>query len=188
MKFKLPPELQKLADEMDEKQRNTSSRLNVPRKVKPIETEYKGYLFRSRLEARWAVVLDVLGLSYEYEPEGFEFHDGTRYLPDFFIKDTGWFVEVKPFGLPLTEYEKHKIKMLDDYPPKDNEGNLIAWGCLVTPELDVITDFDLKNQTHKKTFFMNLMPVCENWDYKRANAAIVKAKQARFEHGDSPII
>lgn len=48
----------------------------------PIQTAYKGYNFRSRLEARWAVFFDHLGVKWEYEPEGFEI-DGQRYLPDF---------------------------------------------------------------------------------------------------------
>jgi hypothetical protein len=30
--------------------------------VRAIKTEYKGYLFRSRLEARWAVFFDVLSI------------------------------------------------------------------------------------------------------------------------------
>jgi len=38
--------------------------------IKAIQTEYKGYLFRSRLEARWAVFFDACGIEYEYEPEG----------------------------------------------------------------------------------------------------------------------
>lgn len=38
--------------------------------LKPINTRYKGYLFRSRLEARWAVFLDSLGITWEYEKEG----------------------------------------------------------------------------------------------------------------------
>ena len=53
--------------------------------IKPIETEYNGYRFRSRLEARWAVFVDAAGIGDEYEPEGFELYDGTRYLPDFYI-------------------------------------------------------------------------------------------------------
>lgn len=51
--------------------------------IKPIETFYKGYRFRSRLEARWAVFFDALGVKWEYEPEGFELPSGKRYLPDF---------------------------------------------------------------------------------------------------------
>lgn len=55
--------------------------------IKPIETEYKGYRFRSRLEARWAVFFDACGVEWEYEPEGFELKNGIRYLPDFLLHD-----------------------------------------------------------------------------------------------------
>ena len=51
----------------------------------PIRTEYKGYLFRSRLEARWAVFFDALGVKWEYEPEGYDLGDGLLYLPDFLL-------------------------------------------------------------------------------------------------------
>ena len=50
--------------------------------IKAIETYYKGYRFRSRLEARWAVFFDAAGIKYEYEPEGFVMSDGTKYLPE----------------------------------------------------------------------------------------------------------
>jgi hypothetical protein len=63
--------------------------------IKSIETQYKGYRFRSRLEARWAVFFDALGLKWEYEKEGFEFDDGTRYLPDFWLPQLGVWVEIK---------------------------------------------------------------------------------------------
>lgn len=70
--------------------------------IKAIETRYKGYRFRSRLEARWAVFFDALGIKWEYEPEGFELPDGTRYLPDFkTTSPTGivhWY-DVKPLGV-----------------------------------------------------------------------------------------
>lgn len=63
--------------------------------IKAIETEYAGCMFRSRLEARWAVVFDHLGIRWEYEPEGLDL-DGTRYLPDFRLPGMdGLFVEVK---------------------------------------------------------------------------------------------
>lgn len=42
------------------------------RTIKAIKTEYKGYRFRSRLEARWAVFFDALGVRWEYEKEGYE--------------------------------------------------------------------------------------------------------------------
>lgn len=64
--------------------------------IKPIETLWKGYRFRSRLEARWAVFFETLGLNWEYEPEGFELPDGSRYLPDFYLPDQGRYIEIKP--------------------------------------------------------------------------------------------
>lgn len=69
--------------------------------MKAIETRYKGYRFRSRTEARWAVFFDnlVCITEWQYEPEGFELDSGARYLPDFRVHHTEysdvWF-EVKP--------------------------------------------------------------------------------------------
>lgn len=57
--------------------------------IKPIETDYNGYRFRSRLEARWAVFFDALHVPYEYEPEGFDLGNGLYYLPDFRVKCYG---------------------------------------------------------------------------------------------------
>ena len=51
--------------------------------MKVIQTYYKGYKFRSRTEARWAVFFDSIGVDWEYEPEGFVLSDGSHYLPDF---------------------------------------------------------------------------------------------------------
>lgn len=62
--------------------------------IKPIETVYKGYRFRSRLEARWAVFFDAAGIQYEYEPQGYEVN-GIKYLPDFYLPKLDIFVEVK---------------------------------------------------------------------------------------------
>ncbi len=69
--------------------------------IKPIETYYNGYRFRSRLEARWAVFFDALGVKYEYEPEGFVLPDGSCYLPDFRVKcyGTRGHIGDKPFDL-----------------------------------------------------------------------------------------
>lgn len=75
--------------------------------MKAIETEYKGYRFRSRLEARWAVFMDELDVDWQYEPEGFDTPSGP-YLPDFFLRfrpddsnaalypGAGYWLEVKP--------------------------------------------------------------------------------------------
>lgn len=85
-----------------------------PPTVTPIETAYGGCQFRSRLEARWAIVFDHLGLTWHYEPDCYELvpvpapdwspprrpgrlhHDehGGWYLPDFHLDGIGYF-EVK---------------------------------------------------------------------------------------------
>jgi hypothetical protein len=73
--------------------------------IKPIETIYNGYRFRSRLEARWAVFFDAMGIEYKYEPEGFEI-DGIKYLPDFYLPDADRWVEIKGKKLSKEEVEK----------------------------------------------------------------------------------
>lgn len=61
--------------------------------IKAIPTDYAGYSFRSRLEARVAAGLDRLGARWVYEPEAFELTTGDRYLPDFRV--AGKYIEVK---------------------------------------------------------------------------------------------
>lgn len=67
--------------------------------IKPIQTRYRGYNFRSRLEARWGVFFDALGIKWEYEKEGYDLGDLGWYLPDFYLPDIGVFVEIKPNGV-----------------------------------------------------------------------------------------
>lgn len=66
--------------------------------IKPIQTNYKGYLFRSRLEARWALFFDEMCIKYEYEPEGFTLSNGDSYLPDFYLPESDTYLEVKAIG------------------------------------------------------------------------------------------
>lgn len=64
--------------------------------IKAIETVYNGYRFRSRLEARWAVFFDTLGVKYEYETANLCDATGHRYLPDFLLPDQYVWLEIKP--------------------------------------------------------------------------------------------
>jgi hypothetical protein len=77
--------------------------------MKPIETIYKGWRFRSRLEARWAVYFDAVGLSYEYELQGFDL-GGVWYLPDFWLPEVRCWAEAKPDAFTPFELEKvHRL-------------------------------------------------------------------------------
>lgn len=59
-----------------------------------IETSYRGYRFRSRLEARWAVFFTASCIDWEYEKQGYVV-EGRPYLPDFWLPGLGVFFEVK---------------------------------------------------------------------------------------------
>lgn len=83
--------------------------------IKAIETYYNGYRFRSRLEARWAVFFDALGITYQYEPEGFVI-DGKTYLPDFYLPKFDIYAEVKP------NTDEAFVKVEDDY------FDFVKWG------------------------------------------------------------
>ena len=88
--------------------------------IKAIETEYKGYRFRSRLEARWAVFFDACGFRWDYEPEGYEV-DGVKYLPDFRLYDAQYpycEIEGKPFFVEvkgdMDEASRRKISSISE--------------------------------------------------------------------------
>jgi hypothetical protein len=96
--------------------------MNIP----AIETVYKSYRFRSRLEARWAVFFDALGIAWEYEKEGYKLPNGECYLPDFWLPEMrvhgenpltwarynkpGVWVEIK--GEEATAQEKQRCEQL----------------------------------------------------------------------------
>lgn len=63
-------------------------------KLTAIPTLYAGIEFRSRAEARWAMVFDALALQWQYEVEGFNLP--TRwYEPDFWLPGLSAFAEIK---------------------------------------------------------------------------------------------
>lgn len=64
--------------------------------IRAIETSYRGCRFRSRLEARYAVLFDALRIQWEYEPQGYVVGEpGRPYLPDFWLPSERVWVEVK---------------------------------------------------------------------------------------------
>jgi hypothetical protein len=68
--------------------------------MKTLPTKYNGITFRSRTEARWAVLFDLMGVKWIYENEGYSLSNGEWYLPDFYfpLGLAGFhYAEVKPF-------------------------------------------------------------------------------------------
>lgn len=94
---------------------------------KAIPTRYAGCHFRSRLEARWAVFFDELGVRWDYEAEGYSTPAGP-YLPDFLLhlREPTLF-EVKPESAPRYdarwEHMPHRL--------------IVAFGMPRLDELDV---------------------------------------------------
>lgn len=165
--------------------------------IKPIETVYNGYRFRSRLEARWAVFFDQLGIKNEYEKEGFDLGELGWYLPDFWLPESGWFIEVK--GTTSDEKELKKARYLDDNPPTNEYGEIIASGCLIFgwPEIAIFKPATYSANgkliyppefndayVHYQLITMDKNTLTVD-DF---NQAAIKARQARFEHGESPVM
>jgi hypothetical protein len=109
-------------------------------KATAIETSYAGHLFRSRLEARWAVFFNFMGIPWLYEPEGF-FVDGRPYLPDFYLPECGIWIEVKgnPVGLDmdLMNHAAQELPIISELHPQVK--NLIATSNFeVVPRLMIV--------------------------------------------------
>lgn len=79
--------------------------------IQAIQTNYKGFRFRSRLEARYAVWLDALRIDWRYEEEGYDF-GGEQYLPDFNLHTLSCFMEVKPKPPDLNSRECRNCRLL----------------------------------------------------------------------------
>lgn len=178
--------------------------------IKPIETIYKGHRFRSRLEARWAVFFDSLDLPYEYELEGYELGDGLRYLPDFFLPDLGVHVEVKPHD----KLSKKDIRKLVTFAGPGDKPTLLIVGSPTNEKMYFLDrrslpsweELEQDDEEILRTLFWEqasdssvciaALPMVRGWHitythqppyYDHAvSSALLEAKQARFEHGETP--
>jgi len=150
--------------------------------VKPIETKYRGYRFRSRLEARWAVCMDAAGVKWEYEAEGYDLGTQGWYLPDFFILGNahyGPYVEIKPFK--PTREETDKLVSLCS---AQNAYGVFIWGAPgAEAGLDIHKDGFVMAELNGQEIIYHLMNYNNHFNYDRA---VNTARNARFEHGDYP--
>jgi len=183
--------------------------------IKSIQTYFRGYKFRSRLEARWAVYFDALGIEWEYEPEGFDLGDAGWYLPDFYLPELDAWIEIKPkngdrkevfdqlvgmmragaaehgrawglFGDPLD----HKWMMPTLYESRANIKQAPGW-------YDEWGECSIEFHKDDDGWFVLTgfgMQDLKSWVFKNGGLkdAIVnysekqKARSARFEHGETP--
>lgn len=165
--------------------------------IKPIETKYKGFRFRSRLEARWAVYFDAMRIPWEYEPEGFDLGDLGWYLPDFHLYEKNIFAEVKPIGGDV-EVAKAKLEalvnlavpvefdcVLLDGPPEVRPYEYAmhvgyqsdpVWGCLVL--------VNYRPGREDRPWWSPGIGVDQFAD--ELFVGVAAARGARFEHGETP--
>jgi len=184
--------------------------------IKAIETEYLGYKFRSRLEARWAVFFDACGYQWEYEPEGFALPCGTYYLPDFkiFGRDRNgdynvFYIEVKAsedfLGDPKVEAFRNALWQEVERKNWD-KGILKGYGDFIV--LDGPPDeklyygtYDFSGcggrQWHMGPEYRDRPSFWSDWNeckrillsggrVKGIKSPIEKSRSARFEHGETP--
>lgn len=179
--------------------------------IKAIETAYKGYRFRSRLEARWAVFFDALGLKWEYEPEGFETSAGW-YLPDFWLPTLCTYVEVK--GRNFSDIDIQKLNdvgplrgysaILVGNDPLDltpwgghdqtestggtceiNDGYRGTFGVDKRGRATILIAGDNRHWFYASSdFSIELPTTCEG---APSMAAVQAFRSARFEHGERPL-
>jgi len=166
--------------------------------LKAIETRYRGYRFRSRLEARWAVYFDTIGLRWEYEPQGFKFACGP-YLPDFWLPQVEMWAEVKPVEFTSEEMarvcalateSRHPVLMLvgvpDLIPYWAHEGDYPDdHDC--PPTMDYILSNGYLDEG--RFFGSTGMSRGERIDprfFSDVARAVEAARSARFEHGETP--
>jgi len=181
----------------------------IPGALQAIETSYRGYRFRSRLEARYAVFFDALGVRWGYEVEGFRLSDGDHYLPDFWLPDQKVWIEVK--GAEPTERETRvaiELASATRYPVAVVGGNWNEWARSPDFSLAVGWWFPLVRRAYDdrasfydcgrcQTFYVASLhddnwhcPECGTYVSPlldgRIEEALNAARAARFEHGESP--
>lgn len=171
--------------------------------MRALETEYNGCRFRSRLEARWAVVFDRLGIRYEYEREGYDL-GGDYYLPDFWLPcpkvtlpEAGYWVEIKP-----VEPTEREVSLMLRLVAATGHNGYIVWGSVGVGEfrarkyyLERATGEARPARGTEEGSFWPHLPA--NWIYECPNAlgevaraeailaAIAAGRAARFgTHGD----
>jgi hypothetical protein len=151
------------------------ARVGAPR---VLPTAFDGWYFRSRLEARWAVVFKAAGIRYQYEYELFMLPNGEGYLPDFWLPELRYHVEVKPDGgdfskaRALASYGV-QVMLLEGAPENIEYTVLNGDSCTLYAEnLNAATENDYWLEVEHSTDSFFTFP----------ESAIEAGRTARFEH------
>lgn len=193
-----PAPLPPASDSWRPKRRIQFGNVSTGKSVKAIRTRYNGYIFRSKLEACWAIFFDAAGIRYVYEQEGYE-QDWSKqkYLPDFYLPDLDFHVEVKP---ERPGYEKEVLRtkdfivwggpikrllILSDIPPKTDDGGMWHFPCYVydasyssheghevTAQWFFFWDFDECGVCGNVSNTPYMPPPINEWDLERKEFAI----------------
>ena len=110
--------------------------------IAAIETRYNGVNFRSRLEAKWAAMFDLVGWRWTYEPRDF-----NGWIPDFVVH--AWreiYVEVKPVNdFPKEVAAKMersgcdaRMMIVGDCVPLFGNTSLFGWYCVPDSGFEVV--------------------------------------------------
>lgn len=194
-------------------------------KLKAKPTEYNGYWFRSRTEARWAYFFDLIGADYRYELQGYELPH-ANYLPDFWLPTHELYVEIKGYTPNKRELEKaalltaasgNFVQMFIG----DPYGAMELYDFHFTPwEERSESPIDLIDKTYKQEYIFDIeeegyitcirdtevewrlirgqwfasgsfiRSLCDSPKYQGNQTLILraqlKARQARFEYGETP--
>jgi hypothetical protein len=186
----------------------------VPEPIKAIQTHYKGYKFRSRLEARWAVFMDFVKVKWEYEVQGFVLSSGRPYLPDFWLPELSTWLEIKPWksdtpwpteGSVEEEFQNSppegtRVVILFGSPgvsgPSDSGTSYACCVCGDSPyfwcqcpdcgAIGIQYDGRSGRNENHKTWCTVDSDRGHNWDSEFLRMGFDAARSARFEHGETP--
>ena len=184
--------------------------------IQAIETLYAGCRFRSRLEARWAVFFDALGITWDYEPEGFRLPNlpagDDCYLPDFWLPQVEMYAEVKPSGkdksivtikpqemakvIALAMVTEAPVLILDGMPRDTNYWAVVPNSLFDGLDRDVawmwvdyMPAYPGAYHLTDGRFYASTSgrELAHDWDIgDDAHPAVIAALSARFEHGERP--
>lgn len=162
--------------------------------ITSIDTFYNGNYFRSRLEARWAIYFDQIGLKYEYEPEGLEFQGKYDYLPDFYLPEKKIYCEIKNKNafwmddcnrLQDGTEKAYRYRKISEELRKDD----IPWVMFIGSPYDILFNDahwyynqDIQLPQDQEEWYEKTIRSIISLDYKKY--AEISAK-VRFEHGSS---